>query len=402
MQWTEEVARRNASVADRVVKSGFRDPAAAALSAVARDAGGGALAFADPQSRSVEFDPKAARARFVITTPTKDRHGDWVVPEGCKGRLDRYAKNPVVFFGHRSNGFPVGSARDKDGNLAVEVVDGLGAVSDCYFHLKTRESEEVCALVEAGELRAASIGFVPLKGKAVENESAGRGKNGEVDFGAWVSFVFEEWELLEWSVVAVPANPECVSLRLERGIGGRALSEGVANYLRPFAAPAKVWSAGFTPKSDLPPPADPPPGHGEGGGDNQRKKKPKAPHGALTLARLVRRLSDAAAFARGEEPAFDNESAKSFVCDCAAKVEGLRDACVQFALDLYPAVDFAALEVEVPAAKAAELPGPQPGTVGEGLIAAADAERLLAAVKGLKSSQAELKTELRRVTGRVD
>jgi hypothetical protein len=406
-----DVAARNAAAYDRVARSGFRDPVARALGSFARDAGGGALAYADPEAKALEVDAKAARARFVVSTPTKDRHGDWVVPEGCKGRLDRFQKNPGVFFGHKSNGLPIGSARHKDGSLAVEVRDGLGVISDCYFHLKTRESEDVFRLVEADELRAASIGFIPLKGKAVENDPAKSDDKDAVDFGSWLSFVFEEWELLEWSVVPIPANPECIALRLERGFGGKALSESVQKALRPYAAELRAWSPGFGPgerKSDIPPPADPPPGYGED--DDAKKKKPKAPHGALTLARLVRRLSESVAFCKAEEPAFDNASVKNWVCGAAESLERLRDDAIAFALAQYPDVDFAALEVEVPVRREKkEAPAPvtqvpEPGLVVEsaGGLSPAQVDALAAAVRELRADQKSAKDELRRVTGKVD
>jgi HK97 family phage prohead protease len=247
------VQERRAQAESRIVRSGWNDPIAQAVRSFVRlgaDSGSGA-AWDDPGARCLSFDAKTATAEFLITTKSEDRHGDVVKSHGCDGRLDRYVKNPVVFFGHKSYGLPIGSAVDAKGACALHFTrDGL--VSPVKFHLKTQESEDVCRLVEAGELRAASIGFIPIRAKRFyrrDDDSDDAPKN-EVKFEPYVRFVFEEWELLEWSVVSVPANPDCVALRLSKGFGGRALAPAVAKYLEPFAAPSKAWSAGATLKSD--------------------------------------------------------------------------------------------------------------------------------------------------------
>lgn len=240
------LADRYADAAERVARSGYRDPVARALRTFVRSDGEGGASYSDPNSKAVGFDAKTATARFLITSKSEDRHGDVVEPDGCKGRLDRYAKNPVVFFGHKSYGLPVGRAVGQDGNWAGLEFTEAGVVSPVKFHLKTKESEDVFALVEAGELSSSSIGFIPLKAK-VTRAKAGDDDDrprGEVVFEPYTRYRFLEWELLEWSVVAVPANPDCVNMRLSKGIGGKPLSAAVARYLEPFAAPARAWAQG--------------------------------------------------------------------------------------------------------------------------------------------------------------
>jgi hypothetical protein len=63
--------------------------------------------------------------------------------------------------------------------------------------------------VKAGVLRALSVGFAPI-----EMEPNGKG-----------GFNFNKWELLEVSVVAVPANPGATVFARDFGKDGRVLSE---------------------------------------------------------------------------------------------------------------------------------------------------------------------------------
>ena len=117
--------------------------------------------YDDPAAKLIETDTKKMSARFLVSSISKDRMGDVVIPQGCRGTLPHYQKNPRVFFGHKSYGFSIGSARTPDGMLALDIADDLGIYSTCYFHGQTRESEEAFHLVDNKELEAASIGFMP-------------------------------------------------------------------------------------------------------------------------------------------------------------------------------------------------------------------------------------------------
>ena len=202
--------------------------------------------YDDPAAKLIETDTKKMSARFLVSSISKDRMGDVVIPQGCRGTLPHYQKNPRVFFGHKSYGFSIGSARTPDGMLALDIADDLGIYSTCYFHGQTRESEEAFRLVDNKELEAASIGFMPILGEVVKrkDEEEERPRN-EVKWEPWISFIFKQWELYEWSIVAVPANADCIAMRLSRGIGGKRLSPGIERYLSQFAAPAREWANGF-------------------------------------------------------------------------------------------------------------------------------------------------------------
>lgn len=317
---------------------------------LARAAGDGAADYADPDAGVDAFDAKTATARFLITTACEDRAGDVVEPEGCKGRLQRYADNPTVFFGHRSYGFPVGSARQKGSDELAFQWEPKGLYSHVTFHLATRESEDVCRLVEAGELRAASIGFVPLKAKVSRRpDPAEDAPRNECSFEPWVKYRFTEWEMLEWSVCAIPMNPECVRARLEKGFGGKALSPFVAQALTPYAQRGPVLVRG---------------GYDPAAGAQPEKTEPvvlAATPAVVTQADLVRALDEL----------FDKHLAR-----------------------LSPA--------QPPAPPAPAPAPPAPAPAGQGAAFDPLAKDLLAACKRLGEQLEANKAALRRVTGRVD
>ncbi|MDQ7850945.1 MAG: HK97 family phage prohead protease [Armatimonadota bacterium] len=146
---------------------------------------------------------------FTITTRTPDRFGDVVEPSGI--RWEAYMRNPVVLWAHNSDLPPIGRT------VALEPL-GDALVATVEF-AQTPFAQEVRQLVDAGFLRAASIGFLPLRWEPMP----GGGRR------------FLEAELVEWSVVPVPANPEALVQQAEAaGVVCRALREA----LSPLSAPA--------------------------------------------------------------------------------------------------------------------------------------------------------------------
>ena len=128
------------------------------------------------------------RFNFTISTAGVDRDKDVIEVAGWN--LDNYKKNPVVLFGHDYRSLPVGksvSIKTSKKGLDSEVEF---ASADTYPFAET-----VRKMVAGGFLSAASVGFRPIKYAYNEDR---RG----VDI--------QESELLEWSIVPVPANPECL------------------------------------------------------------------------------------------------------------------------------------------------------------------------------------------------
>lgn len=142
---------------------------------------------------SAEIERKSdTGGRIVISTATVDRDNDRVLPTGAI--LDNYTKNPVVMWGH-SYGAPadlIGRAV----NLEVGV-DGITADFELRPAANEADPQNIVRLLwEGGWVRTASIGFRPIAAQA--NEYGGK------DFTAW--------ELLEFSLVPVPANAAALRL----------------------------------------------------------------------------------------------------------------------------------------------------------------------------------------------
>lgn len=123
-------------------------------------------------------------AGIVGSTGAIDRQGESLNPNGWQ--IDNYKKNPVVLYGHDYKvNRPVGKAV----NVYVE---GNKLLFDVQFN-DTQLGQEVFSLMQNGYLNAVSVGFIPLE----------YGNDGE--------FTYQKMELLELSVVPVPANPEALT-----------------------------------------------------------------------------------------------------------------------------------------------------------------------------------------------
>ena len=118
----------------------------------------------------------------VFSSATEDRHGDIV---NQKFKLTAFKQNPVLLDSHSYR-----SIEDIVGKISkIGVRDGK-LRGEIEFATKTYKGSLAHALAEGGFLNTTSIGFIPLK------------------FGD--KGVIEESEILEISVVAVPANPEAL------------------------------------------------------------------------------------------------------------------------------------------------------------------------------------------------
>lgn len=151
-----------------------------------------AMSLQNKQTTIKVLERQKDGGRIVISTGGVDRDKDRVFPQGAK--LDNYRNNPVVLWGHDyySPSAIIGRAR------AVEASES-GLVAD--FELREAANDQdpqhiVRLLWEQDFVRAASIGFRPES--AVSN-----------DFGG---LDFVSWELLEFSLVSVPANADALRL----------------------------------------------------------------------------------------------------------------------------------------------------------------------------------------------
>lgn len=141
--------------------------------------------------------------RFVLSTATPDREEDVIAQDGWV--LDAYRLNPVVLWDHGQD-FALG--RMTVGRaVSIGIEDGrLVAVAEfdpADMPVSGPYAEAILRKLDAGSLASVSVGFRPLDWSIPEGESA-RGDSW------WPGIDYLKQELLEWSVVAIPCNPEAL------------------------------------------------------------------------------------------------------------------------------------------------------------------------------------------------
>lgn len=144
---------------------------------------------------------------FVNSTRRKDRHG--TVLNQDNWMLDNYRKNPIVGYQHNLSG-GMCSEPNPDFIIGKDINPQMfRSVGDTALTgLLQFEPAEINPLAEKifrkvlfGSLNRSSVGFIELgEGHYGEGEEA-QGRTAE-------TYYFEGQELLEWSIVNIPSNPD--------------------------------------------------------------------------------------------------------------------------------------------------------------------------------------------------
>ena len=129
---------------------------------------------------------------FVLSDSSVDRMGDIIMANGWK--LSNFKRNPIALGFHR-NDFIVGRWKD----VRVEGTELRGDLELAPEGTSPR-IDEIRRLVDAGILRAVSVGFRPLKHEPLDPEEP------------WNGARFLEQELVECSLVSVPANANAIAV----------------------------------------------------------------------------------------------------------------------------------------------------------------------------------------------
>ena len=132
---------------------------------------------------------------FVASTSNPDRYGDIINQNGWS--LDKYRKNNVILLNHNAAQLPIGRGE-------VAIVDGKLMV-DVEFDMGDVLAAEVARKVKAGFMGAVSVGFNAISStprSMLNQDSPYYAPRGEF---------FERAELLEISIVTIPANGEAVA-----------------------------------------------------------------------------------------------------------------------------------------------------------------------------------------------
>lgn len=151
-----------------------------------------------------------------VSTESRDRQGDVVSQRGWS--IKDFRGNPIILFGHGQSAF-TGSDNSDDlpVALATKVRRGQSAsgkralLGDEKFHtddMLTPLGQLVKRHVMKGALPGRSVGFIPTDVYRPENEE----EREKLDIGEQ-GVLIKAAELLEWSVVPIPANAEALQER---------------------------------------------------------------------------------------------------------------------------------------------------------------------------------------------
>jgi HK97 family phage prohead protease len=135
---------------------------------------------------------EASGMDFVLSDATPDRMGDIIEPAGWT--VENFQRNPIALFGHDSK-FAIGkwsNIRVGDDALRAELVLAPKGTSP--------RIDEIRALVDADILRAVSVGFRSLDDEPINPKDP------------WGGTRFKKSELMECSLVTVPANPNALAV----------------------------------------------------------------------------------------------------------------------------------------------------------------------------------------------
>ena len=137
------------------------------------------------------------RVTFVASTNTEDRYGDIINQRGWK--LDSYRSNPIVLLNHNSMELPIGKGD-------VDVVNGQLMI-EIQFDMKDKRAAEIARKTNEGYINAVSVGF--NSSDSVYRSSLPKDSPYYNEKGVY----FKSAELLEVSIVTIPANPHAIAAK---------------------------------------------------------------------------------------------------------------------------------------------------------------------------------------------
>lgn len=136
-------------------------------------------------------------AEFVISDNKPDRAHE-IVEQGFD--TENFKNNPILLWGHRPDepDNVIGNVLEIREEKAAEGIERT--IAKVKFHEHHEKAKTIAKMVFAGVLRAVSIGFIP----------------GDTEKKDGIP-ILKHNELLELSVVGIPANPRAVALAYEMG-----------------------------------------------------------------------------------------------------------------------------------------------------------------------------------------
>ena len=154
---------------------------------------------------------------FTITTDVRDRDRDIVDPAGVM--VENFTTNPVMQWAHNYDEMPVGKSVSLVATKIKAIKDGATVEQNAIqakvvFQPDTNYHESYAGIRGSmirrmyltGFLNAVSIGFDPMEWEDIEEKD--EGKSAIIAFNDGTRFT--KWDLLEFSAVPVPANPQAL------------------------------------------------------------------------------------------------------------------------------------------------------------------------------------------------
>jgi len=141
--------------------------------------------------------PTKNRISFVASTESQDRYGDVINQRGWD--LSAYNRNPVVLFNHQAGTLPIGKGSVK--------IDNDQLMIDIEFDQEDELAQRIESKARNGYMNAVSVGFNPIessnRSELPKDHPAYSIKSGQY---------FNKSELLEVSMVTIPANSEATTM----------------------------------------------------------------------------------------------------------------------------------------------------------------------------------------------
>jgi len=170
---------------------------------------------------------------YIMNSGTEDRMKDIIEVEGFN--LKAFKRNPIALFNHNSDA-PIGVWE----NVRVEgkaLVGRLKLAAEGTSEL----IDSLRKLVDQRILRAVSVGFRPTEMEEIKNKD-----------GSWTGgYRFLKADLMETSLVSIPADPAALSLAKSLGIHGAELKTVFSNLERKKAADKSVEPEAFVPTEEI-------------------------------------------------------------------------------------------------------------------------------------------------------
>ena len=136
---------------------------------------------------------------FTASTSTQDRDGE--VIEALGWDLKNFKKNPVIMYAHDYRTLPIGKAPRVWVSQGGELKNTVEFPPEGTYEF----ADIVERLVDTGYLKTESVGFIPKKWEDGDGEKAPRR-------------TYTKQELLEISIVPIPANPDALRNAVDAGV----------------------------------------------------------------------------------------------------------------------------------------------------------------------------------------